>query len=228
MRLHFRDGLRDAVELTVRREGGNHGGSERDYARQDDRVAGRLGAARRRDGQGDRSPGAATGRRNSPLRGRVPMRARSWIGGWRAFIVIVTMIVRNRRPRPACLAGERVFLAKERTFLRSLDPCRLVRQVKESWRQRSRTRRKTCSPARPASGCPGWQGSRSDTGNASSLTRLVHLPGKLAGVPKKYWKRLFAYKTRSPAGRAGRGPLLQSAKQSAHSQSQMLLPPPPA
>ena len=39
------------------------------------------------------------------------------------------------RPLPACLAGERVLLAKERTFLRSLDPCRLVRQVKESWWQ---------------------------------------------------------------------------------------------
>jgi hypothetical protein len=30
------------------------------------------------------------------------------------------------RPLPPCLAGERVFLAKERTFPRSLDPCQLA------------------------------------------------------------------------------------------------------
>jgi hypothetical protein len=50
-------------------------------------------------------------------------------------------------PRPACLAGEKVFLAKERIFLGFPGPCRLVRKVKECLRQRAGTRQKTRSPA---------------------------------------------------------------------------------
>ena len=82
----------------------------------------------------------------------------------------------KRQTLPARLAGEGVLLAKQRTSRILLDPCRLVRQVKKSWRQRPEFAERLVH-------LPGeLAGVLKTTENAFSLTRLVHLPGEVAGV----------------------------------------------